>query len=161
MAMISIKAVKSNLNKRYDKEFDKKYEEYENKGNQITQITKVIKVEKLIKKIVIGFITGIVNGLFGSGGGTIVVPAMVLLLDLDEHKAHATAISIILPLTIISTFFYVKNNYVDWNITWKVIIGGMAGGYIGAKLLNICPENFLRKVFGGFMVFAAIRMLWR
>ncbi|NMB97019.1 MAG: sulfite exporter TauE/SafE family protein [Clostridiaceae bacterium] len=163
--MISIKSSKkSNFNKkRYDKEFDKKYEkEYENKGNQNNPNNQSDKGgKKLIKKIVIGFITGIVNGLFGSGGGTIVVPAMVLLLDLDEHKAHATAISIILPLTIISTFFYVKNNYVDWNITWKVIIGGMAGGYIGAKLLNICPENFLRKVFGGFMVFAAIRMLWR
>jgi len=129
-----------------------------NKGNQNNKNKK--SNNNLIKKIIIGIITGIVNGLFGSGGGTIVVPAMVLWLDVEEHKAHATAISIILPLTIISTFFYFKNNYVDWNITWKVIIGGIAGGYVGAKLLNICPENILRKIFAGFMIFAAIRMLW-
>jgi len=113
-----------------------------------------------MKNITIGIVTGIVNGLFGSGGGTIVVPAMVLLLEVNENKAHATAISIILPLTIISAFFYVKNSYVDWNITWKVIIGGMVGGYVGAKLLNICPANILRKIFAGFMIFAAVRMLW-
>lgn len=113
-----------------------------------------------LKKIIIGIVTGIVNGLFGSGGGTIVVPSMILLLDLDEHRSHATAISIILPLTIVSAFFYIKSDYVDWNVTWKVIVGGMAGGYIGAKLLNICPANVLRKIFAGFMIFAAIRMLW-
>ncbi|HHV95424.1 MAG TPA: sulfite exporter TauE/SafE family protein [Clostridiaceae bacterium] len=131
-----------------------------NKNNHKNSNTNKKSGCDLIKKIAIGIITGIVNGLFGSGGGTIVVPAMVLLLDVEEHKAHATAILIILPLTIISAFFYFKNNYVDWDITWKVVIGGIAGGYVGAKLLNICPENILRKIFAGFMIFAAIRMLW-
>jgi len=114
----------------------------------------------IFRSIGIGLVTGLINGLFGSGGGTIAVPAMVLLLDVDEHKAHATAISIILPLTIISAFFYITNKYVDWNITWKVILGGITGGYIGAKLLNICPASILRRIFAAFMIFAAIRMLW-
>ncbi|HHY23761.1 MAG TPA: sulfite exporter TauE/SafE family protein [Clostridiaceae bacterium] len=119
-----------------------------------------MRKRKIFKSIGIGLATGLINGLFGSGGGTIAVPAMVLLLDVDEHKAHATAISIILPLTIISAFFYIKNKYVDWNITWKVILGGITGGYIGAKLLNICPASILRRIFAAFMIFAAIRMLW-
>lgn len=116
-------------------------------------------VGKYIKYILIGIVTGTVNGLFGSGGGTIVVPAMVLLLGLDDHKAHATAISIILPLTVVSAFFYVSNNYVNWDITIKVILGGIAGGYMGAKLLNICPANILRKIFAVFMIAAAARMI--
>lgn len=120
-----------------------------------------IRKKHIFRSIGIGLATGLINGLFGSGGGTIAVPAMVLLLDTDEHKAHATAISIILPLTIISAFFYISNKYVDWNITWKVIIGGMAGGYIGAKLLNICPASILRRIFAAFMILAAVRMLWR
>lgn len=115
---------------------------------------------KYLKYVIIGIITGIANGLFGSGGGTIAVPAMVLILGADEHKAHATAISIILPLTILSSVFYISNNFVDWNITWKVTAGGVIGGFIGAKLLNICPANILRKVFAIFMIIAAIRMIF-
>lgn len=55
----------------------------------------------VLKLIGIGFLTGIINGLFGSGGGTIIVPALVFLIGMEDFKAHATAISIILPLSII------------------------------------------------------------
>lgn len=75
------------------------------------------------KLIAIGLVTGICNGLFGSGGGTILVPGMVFLLGLEEHKAHATAILVILPLTILSTVVYYKNSYIDWPTTLKVVSG--------------------------------------
>jgi uncharacterized membrane protein YfcA len=119
----------------------------------------IIWIKKRYKHILIGLVTGAANGLFGSGGGTIAVPAMTLLLGLEEHKAHATAISIILPLTIVSSLFYISNNFVDWNITLRVIIGGIIGGYLGAKLLNICPTNILRKIFALFMIIAGFRMI--
>lgn len=115
-------------------------------------------MSKYIRYLLIGLVTGCTNGLFGSGGGTIAVPAMVLLLGADDHKAHATAISIILPLTIISAFFYINNHFVDWKLTLNVTLGGIAGGFIGAKLLGICPANILRKVFAAFMILAAFRM---
>lgn len=114
---------------------------------------------RYLKYIIIGITTGVVNGLFGSGGGTIAVPAMILILGADEHKAHATAISIILPLTLLSVFFYVRNDFVNWDLTWKVMLGGVAGGYLGAKLLNICPEKILRKTFAVFMIIAAVKMI--
>ncbi len=120
---------------------------------------KITSNKRFIKYIIIGLLTGIANGLFGSGGGTIAVPAMVLMLGLEEHKAHATAISIILPLTLISAFFYISNHFVDWKLTLYVTLGGVVGGYIGAKLLNICPTSILRKIFGAFMIFGALRML--
>ncbi|WP_114297371.1 sulfite exporter TauE/SafE family protein [Anaerobacterium chartisolvens] len=117
------------------------------------------KLMKHIKYMLIGLITGAANGLFGSGGGTIVVPAMIMLLNVEEHKAHATAISIILPLTVVSAYLYVSNNLVNWEITLPVMLGGMAGGYLGAKLLNICPAKVLRKIFAVFMILASFRML--
>lgn len=116
-------------------------------------------IVKYLKFAVIGLITGTANGLFGSGGGTIAVPAMVHLLGAQEHKAHATAISVILPLTVVSSIFYISKGYTDWGLTVKVILGGLAGGYIGARLLNICPENLLRKIFAVFMAAAGIRMI--
>lgn len=112
-----------------------------------------------VKSGCVGLVTGIANGLFGSGGGTIAVPAMTLLLGVEDHKAHATAISIILPLTILSAFFYLRSGFVNWELTWPVTLGGIGGGLIGAKLLAHCPTLWLRRIFGVFMILAAIRML--
>ncbi|MCX7842397.1 MAG: sulfite exporter TauE/SafE family protein [Clostridia bacterium] len=120
---------------------------------------KVIKPFRFLKYLAIGMVTGLANGLFGSGGGTIAVPAMVLILGAEEHKAHATAIAVILPLTFASAFFYISHNYVNWELTYKIVLGGVIGGYIGARLLNICPANILRKIFAVFMIFAAVRMI--
>lgn len=119
-----------------------------------------IKALRILKYMGIGITAGIANGLFGSGGGTIAVPAMVFLLNEDEHKAHATALLVILPLTVVSAFFYLTNRYIDWNITWKAMAGGAAGGAIGALLLNKFPSGALRKIFGAFMIIAAFRMIF-
>lgn len=113
---------------------------------------------KYIKCTAIGLVTGMANGLFGSGGGTVAVPAMVHFMDMEEDRAHATAISIILPLTLVSAFFYVRGSYIDWWLTLKVAAGGVAGGYIGARLLPHVPSHILRKIFGLFMILAGIRM---
>lgn len=113
-----------------------------------------------MKVILIGLVAGIINGLFGSGGGTIIVPALVFILGIEDHKAHATTISIILPLTIISTFIYFKNGAIDFTICLYIALGGIIGGFLGAKLLNKVPKNILRKIFGIFMIIAGIRMVF-
>ncbi|WIV10735.1 sulfite exporter TauE/SafE family protein [Proteiniborus sp. MB09-C3] len=112
-----------------------------------------------IKLLLIGLIIGLVNGLFGSGGGTIAVPALVLMLGLDQHKAHATAISIIFPLSLISSFLYFRHGVLNLKIAAIVTLGGIIGSYIGARNLTKVPSNILRKVFGIFMIIAAIRMV--
>ncbi|AFS78056.1 putative permease [Gottschalkia acidurici 9a] len=122
-------------------------------------MSNIMSSDKL-KILFIGLITGIVNGLFGSGGGTIVVPALVFLLHIEDHKSHATAISIILPLTIISTFIYFRNGIIDFKVALIIASGGIIGGYIGAKLLNKVPRSMLRKIFGLFMIIAGLRMVF-
>lgn len=113
------------------------------------------------KLIAIGVITGLVNGIFGSGGGTIVVPALIFILGIDDYKAHATAISIIFPLSIISTIIYFTNNSIPFNVVVPVTIGGIIGSYIGAKTLNKIPVHILRKIFGSVIIYSAIRMIWK
>ena len=113
----------------------------------------------VLKLIGIGFITGIINGLFGSGGGTIIVPALVFLIGMEDFKAHATAISIILPLSIISTLIYFKSNIIKFDIGFIVVIGGIIGSFIGAKFLKKIPNLVLRKIFGTIIIITALRMI--
>ena len=113
-----------------------------------------------LKSGAIGIITGFFNGLFGSGGGTVAVPAMERFLDVDTHKAHATAIAVILPLSVISSLVYVKAGEIDWLTTLLVSAGGCVGGFIGAKLLSKLSANWLHKIFGLCMALAGIRMIF-
>ncbi len=120
----------------------------------------IILKKNILKIGLLGICTGLVNGLFGSGGGTLLVPGMIFFLDIEDHRAHATTISIILPLAIVSTFIYYKSGIVSLNITFQVALGGVIGGYLGAKFLNKVPSNILRKIFAVFMMIAAFRMVF-
>ncbi len=108
----------------------------------------------------IAVVTGFANGLFGAGGGTLLVPAMERFLKVEAHKAHATAIAVILPLSVVSAVIYWRGGGVPLNILLYVSMGGVVGGYAGAKWLNKIPKRWLHRIFGGFMVFAAIRMIF-
>ena len=114
-----------------------------------------------LKLISIGIIAGFVNGLFGSGGGAILVPCLVFIMGIDDYKAHATSLSIILPLSIISTIIYLFNSSTNFKYILPIIIGGGIGSFVGAKVLNKIPINFLRKIFGSVIIYTAIRMLWK
>jgi len=118
------------------------------------------KKSYMLKSALLGLAVGIVNGVFGSGGGTILVPSLVFLMGLEDHKAHATAISIILPLSIISSFVYFRYDVIDFSTTFKVVAGSIPGALAGSCLLNRVPVNALRKIFGIFMIIAAVRMVF-
>ena len=111
-----------------------------------------------LKTALIGIVTGFANGLFGSGGGTIVVPCMEKYLGVDAHKSHATAIAVILPLSILSAGIYIFKADVPWSQTIAVSVGGIIGGVAGAKLLNKLSSRKLHIIFGGAMLAAAVRM---
>ncbi|QUH26027.1 sulfite exporter TauE/SafE family protein [Serpentinicella alkaliphila] len=112
-----------------------------------------------IKILIIGFSAGLINGIFGAGGGMIVVPALTCFFNVEQHKAQATAISIILPFAIISSYVYYIKGFVDIGTTFQVAIGGIIGSYIGSKALTRFSDTALRKIFGVFIILAAIRML--
>lgn len=114
-----------------------------------------------LKLISIGIIAGLINGFFGSGGGIIVVIGLVHLIQIEDYKAHATALSVILPLSIISTIIYLLNNKIPFKITILAMMGGIAGSFIGAKTLDKIPVSILRKIFGGVIIYSALRMFMR
>lgn len=112
-----------------------------------------------IKNIVIGIFSGIISGLFSTGGGMILVPAFIYLLKMEDVKARGTSVFCILPMVITSSFFYYKGNYIDWKIALLCAIGGAIGGYIGAKLLKKLPEKYLKISFTIFLIYVAYKMV--
>ncbi len=114
----------------------------------------------MVKKILIGLIAGLVSGFFATGGGMIVVPALVYLLSVDESQARATSVFVILPMVITSGIFYYKNDYIDWKIGILCAIGGVVGGYIGSKLLKKVPDKYLKVAFTFFLIYVSIRMIF-
>lgn len=107
-----------------------------------------------------GIVSGFANGLFGSGGGTIIVPFLEIFLKLDPKKSHATAILIIFVFTLVSLVFYGFSGKLDFWLAIKVSSGGVIGGLLGAKFLNKLSFNSIHKIFGGFMILAAVRMVF-
>lgn len=113
----------------------------------------------MVKKVIIGIFAGFVSGLFSTGGGMILVPAFIYLLNLEDSKARGTSVFCILPMVLASSFFYYKGNYIDWRIAFLCALGGSTGGYIGAKLLKKLPKGVLKIVFTIFLIYVSYKMI--
>ena len=118
-------------------------------------------MRNIIKKVIIGLLAGIISGLFSTGGGMIVVPAFIYLLNMEDKKARGTSIFCILPMVVTSGIFYYKSNYINWNISILCAIGGMIGGYTGAKLLKKIPTHYLKVAFTIFLIYASYKMIFK
>ena len=113
----------------------------------------------MLKKGLIGIIAGVVSGLFSTGGGMIIVPAFIHLLNMEDTKARGTSVFCILPMVLISSIFYYQGNYINWNTAILCAIGGTIGGYFGAKLLKKLPEKVLKIAFTVFLIYVSSRMI--
>lgn len=113
----------------------------------------------MLKKVIIGFLAGLANGLFATGGGLILVPAFVYLLKLTEQEARATSLFCILPLVVVGGIEYYINDYINWEISIRCAIGGIVGGMVGAKLLKKVPDSILKLAFTGFLIYVSIKMM--
>lgn len=113
----------------------------------------------MVKKVIIGLLAGIISGLFSTGGGMILVPAFIHLLNVDATKSRGTSVFCILPMVVTSSFFYYKGNFIDWKIAILCATGGAIGGYIGAKLLKRLPEKVMKIAFTIFLIYVSFKML--
>ena len=107
-----------------------------------------------------GALAGFLNGLFGGGGGMVVVPMLIFLLKKQPKIAHATAIFIILPLSIISGLFYLTFGAFKLDVGIPSSIGVFVGGVIGALLLSKLSSKKIMLIFTLAMAFAGVKMLF-
>lgn len=120
---------------------------------------KSLNTKKVIILIVAGVFIGAINGFFGGGGGMICVPVL-LLLGLTNQKAQATAIMIMLPISIASAIVYYTFGFIEWDTVLYTGLGSIAGGIIGALLLKKISNNVLKYVFAVVVMAAGIKMLF-
>ena len=116
---------------------------------------------KKLKLFLIGICAGFITGFFSTGGGMIVLPALIYFMKMDEKNARATTVFVILPMVITAAIFYYRDKYFDVSLGIKCAIGGIIGGFIGTRLLKKIPNKYLKIVFILFLVYAGVCMIWR
>ncbi len=110
----------------------------------------------------IGIAAGILGGMFGLGGGLIIIPALTLLFGFDQNLAQGTTLMVMLPpIGILAALEYYKHGQV--NVKAALIIAGffLVFGYFGAKIATKMETDILRKIFAVFLMLVAIRMWFK
>jgi len=115
-------------------------------------------MKKNIYFSILGLSAGILNGLFGAGGGMIVVPFLEYA-GIDPKKSHATSIAIIFLLSFISCVFYYFKGSLFFLDAFSYLPAGVIGAVCGAILLKKMPKVLLKRLFGLIMIFSALRLL--
>ena len=110
--------------------------------------------------VIIGFAVGVLSGLLGIGGGTILVPAMVYLLGMNQHRAHGTSLAVISLIVLIAAIFYSRQGQMDWAIAIEMAVGGVVGAAVGARIACLLSGSRLRRYFGLLLAAIGIRMLY-
>src|SRR5512145_310235 len=111
---------------------------------------------------VIGLVSGVASGLFGVGGGVVMVPAMVLLLSppiRDVKQAIGTSLAVIIPTALIGSYKHFTQGNVDWRTALALAPTAVLGGYAGAWLTTQVPAGNLKRAFGGLLVLVGLRLL--
>jgi len=107
----------------------------------------------------IGLTGGVASGLFGVGGGIVMVPAMIFFLQLDVRAAIGTSLAVIIPTALVGTFQHHQLANVQWRLVLLLAPGAMLGGFCGAWLTKHVPVLGLKRAFGCLLLVAAVKLL--
>ena len=112
------------------------------------------------KTIIAGTLTGIVNGLFGAGGGMILVPLLRKGAGLSDAEVFSASISIMLPICLISLTVYSIQDPLPWSAALPYLIGSALGGTVAGIWGKNVPVKWLHRILGLLILWGGIRYLW-
>src|SRR3989338_4457491 len=111
--------------------------------------------------IILGLIAGIFGGLFGIGGGTILIPALVFLFGLTQHQAQGTTLAIMVPpIGLLAALRYWQAGNVKLSMAGFICLGFFVGGLLGANLIHTVSDPMLKKLFGIYLLIVSIQMIF-
>jgi len=109
------------------------------------------------KILLLGFITGFASGFFGIGGGFLLVPALYLGAKLNMKESIGTSLFIVFLFGVFGFISYeIQGRHVDLTISSVFVIGGVAGGFLGAYIAKHTNQNRLRKIFSVFIILVGL-----
>jgi uncharacterized protein len=107
---------------------------------------------------IVGLLAGFLAGLFGVGGGILIVPGLVLAAHMSQRLAHGTSLAAVVPISLASLASYAAHGNVDWNVALWLAIGAVGGAVIGTRLLHVLPHRTLAIIFIVVLVASAVRL---
>jgi uncharacterized membrane protein YfcA len=111
--------------------------------------------------LAIGLAAGILSGVFGIGGGVIIVPALIYLAGLQQHSATGTSLAVLLPpIGIGAMWEYYRHGNVDLRVAMSMAVAVFAGGWLGALVANRVSGPYLRLAFGLFVVVLGVSLIF-
>lgn len=114
---------------------------------------------EMILFLMIGLAAGILSGMFGIGGGLIIIPALVFLVGMDQHTAQGTSLgALLLPVGLLGFLTYYRHGHVHLKGAFLIAFGLFLGAWIGGVIANALPVRLLSRLFSLFLFFVAIRM---
>lgn len=114
---------------------------------------------KILILLIVGFFAGFLAGMMGIGGGTVMVPALVLILNYGQHIAQGTSLLCMVPAGAVGAYTHLKLGNVIKKLLPGLIIGIIIGTYIGANVAHILSEGNLRVIFAAVLIWSGIRFL--
>lgn len=112
----------------------------------------------VLKAAAVGLAAGFVGGLFGVGGGIVMVPGLVLWIGLSHHRASATSVAAIVAASAAALTSFVVDDSVDWTAALIVFAGSGVGAILGTRFMGRIPEFWLSATFAAVLLLAAVRM---
>jgi uncharacterized protein len=112
------------------------------------------------RALLIGLVAGLLSGSFGVGGGVLMVPAMVLVLGMDQRRASGTSLAAIVPIAVFGVAGFAVQDQVDYPAALLLGVGAIVGAPIGARLIHAIPVARLRVAFAVLLLVTAARLLF-
>ena len=106
----------------------------------------------------IGIVAGFLSGIFGVGGGILVVPGLTIFARMDQRLAHGTSLAAIVPISLASLITYWGHQHVDWPVALWLSCGAIVGSIVGTKLLAVASRRTLGLTFATVLIVSAIRL---
>ena len=118
------------------------------------------KLPDTAKRAIAGGAAGLANGFFGGGGGMILVPLLTRWCGLDQRRAFATSVAIILPLCALSSVIYFLRGGLDFMVALPYLMGGLAGGFVGGRVFKKLNMDWLRRLFALLILYGGVKALF-
>ena len=118
-----------------------------------------MRIKKYLGSVLAGTGAGIVNGLFGAGGGMVLVPLLTSLTQLEDDEIFPSSVSIILPICLVSLSFSLMQGDADWATAAPYLIGSAAGGVAAGIWGRKIPTKWLHRLLGVLILWGGVRYL--